>query len=134
MKFKGNIAVQERFGSRLYLYTAEFGHETFGVLQHALDVGREYWGDERFLTRIIFTTLEMTDIDTVDGFGISTFLAENELPIFVVDVGNRRVLLEEGQMFASCPCLGLSWGFDEFLKLEDDPRVAYLEGMLDETK
>lgn len=134
MKFKGNIAVQERFGGRVYLYTAEFGHETFGVLKNALSLTEECWDSEQIITRVIFSALEAKDPGMIATFGISSFLAENELPIFVVDVANRRVLLEEGAMLTTCPCLGLSWGFAEFLKLTEDPRVAYLEGVLNESK
>jgi hypothetical protein len=135
MKIKGNLCVQERFGGKLYLYTAEFGHLTFGVLKAALEAGRKHWGDEQFLTRVIFCSfLKPDDLTKTTSYGISTFLGENELPVFVIDVANRRVLMEEGAMFVTCPCVGFSWGFEDFLKLTDDPRVAYLEGVLNESK
>jgi hypothetical protein len=131
MNFKGNICIKERFGGRVYLYTHKRGLETFAILRAALTRGKSKWTDEQYLSRVIFCDLvNGTDLDKTGDFGISSFLGDNELPIFVLDIVNQRVMLEEGRCLATCPCVGQVWTFKEFTMLTEDPRIAYLQKVL----
>jgi len=128
MNIRGNICVLERFGGRVYLYTHKRGLETFGMLCDALLRCPTRWQDEQYLTRIIFCEmLRGEDLDGTADFGISTFIGENDLPFFVVDSINCRVLMEDGRCLATCPCAGFVWTFEDFLKLEEDPRIGLLQ-------
>jgi hypothetical protein len=128
MNIRGNIVVQERFGGKVYLYTHKRGLETFGILHNALVRSVDRWRDEQYLTRIIFCELlKGEDLDGTADFGISTFVGENDLPMFVVDSINCRVLMEEGRCLSTCPCVGYVWTFEEFLKLTEDPRIGLLQ-------
>lgn len=131
IKAEGNICVLERFGGRTYLYTKDRGWETFVILKNALGRGQKQWNDEQYLSRIIFCEmLKGSNLDDTQGFGISSFVGDNLLPIFVVDTLNNRVLMEDGRALNTCPIIGFSWTFNDFLNLESDPRVPYLKQLL----
>ena len=128
MNIRGNICVLERFGGRVYLYTHKKGLDTFAMLCGALLRCSNRWHDEQYLTRIVFCEmLKGEDLQGTADFGISTFIGENDLPFFVVDTVNGRVLMEDGRCLATCPCVGYAWTFEEFLKLEEDPRLTFLQ-------
>lgn len=135
MNIRGNICVQERFGGKVYLYTHKRGLETFIILHNALVRGIKRWGDEQYFTRVIFCEMMIgEDLEDTANFGISTFVGENDLPMFVVDVMNCRVLMEEGRCLTTCPCVGWSWTFEEFLGLKEDPRFEFLQIRAKEAK
>jgi hypothetical protein len=128
MELRGNICVLERFGGRVYLYTHKKGIHTLSILQNALNRCPDRWHDEQYLSRIIFC--EMFKDEDPNGpadFGISSFVGENDLPIFIVDVINGRILMEDGRVLATCPCAGYAWTIKEFLELKEDPRIAFLQ-------
>ena len=135
MDLKNNICVHDRFGGKVYLYTHKKGLELFPILQAALIRGKDKLQDEQYLTRIVFSEMiKETDLNDVDNFGISAFLGDNELPIFVVDGYNGRVLLEDGQCLTTCPYPGVAWTFNEFVKLKEDPRIAILQAEYEASK
>lgn len=127
MNIKGNICVQERFGGRIYLYTHTHGFDTFDILKAALIKGKSKWNDEQYLTRIIFCELIKRDLNGISNYGISSFVAENDLPIFVVDVYNSNILLEDGRCLSTCLYPGVIWDFKEFISLKEDPRFERIE-------
>jgi hypothetical protein len=69
----------------LYLYTHWGGEDLPLVLQAALRRGQSRWGDESYLNRIIFCEMIAHDVMGLTGYGVSTFIPDNEHPIIEVD-------------------------------------------------
>lgn len=127
MEFRGNICLIDRFGGRVYLYTHKTGQDCFKVLQRALQRAPDRWCDEQYLARVIFCEMiKDSDINETAGFGITSFIAENDLPVFMVDVVNARIVMEDGRCLASCPCIGYAWTMEDFVNLKEDPRSEFL--------
>jgi hypothetical protein len=80
------------------------------------------------MARIMFCELiNGEEPNATMDYGISTFIGENDLPVFIYDVGNLRVLMEDGRVMQTTPCIGYAWDLQEFMELEEDPRIAWLE-------
>jgi hypothetical protein len=109
---RGNICIQEK-GNKIFFYSHWTGHSLFSVLQEALKRGRDRWDDEPYLARIIFCQMIKNDVLDNTGFGISTYLTDNEYPILVVDSNTRTVSLDDEE-----------WSFQEFIELDEDPRIS----------
>jgi hypothetical protein len=128
ISIRSNICILERFGGRVYLYTHKKGLDVFNILRNALVRGADRWHDEQYLARIIMCEmLKGEDLDGTSDFGISSFIGENDLPVFMIDVVNGRILMEEGRCLATCPCVGFAWTIQDFLMLKDDPRITFLQ-------
>jgi len=128
INIRGNICVRDRFGGSIYLYTHKRGFDTFEILRNAIVRGVERIQDEQYFTRVIFSEMiKDTNLNDVNDYGISTFVGENDIPIFVVDIKNCRILMEEGRYLATCPCLGFFWSYQQFLELKQDPRIQWLK-------
>lgn len=102
---RGNIAIKQNSGiegekpGMIYFYTHWRGSEIPIVLRDALKKGQGRWSDESYLGRIIFQELIGGDTD-ITGFGISSYLTDNEHPILVVDCETKtvEVLSRDGSM------------------------------------
>ena len=57
--------------SGVYLYTHLRGSELPVIVKNALIRGKNRWGDDSYLNRIIFSDMIKHDIDGETGFGIS---------------------------------------------------------------
>jgi hypothetical protein len=93
---RGNIVVRGQYGD-VWLYSHYHGSELKDVLKRAL-ARRQRWDDEAYLARIVFSEMlregsngSLTILDGEGGFGISTFMCDNEHGILVVDVPNQKV-------------------------------------------
>jgi hypothetical protein len=96
---RGNICVQMgEDNDTVYLYTHSAGSNIERILAEALDsrAGRNRWNDESYLTRIIFDHLTGLTGGEM-GYGISTYIVDNEHPIPTVDCKNGCVYLENGK-------------------------------------
>lgn len=113
---RGNIVMEESDGKRVYFYSHWSGSELFKILQNALTTGKSRWDDEQYLARVIFCEL-VKDDDGITGYGISTYMGDNEHPVFVVNSNKQQVRVEESKNGRSGP-----WSFEEFLQFKDDPR------------
>lgn len=70
----------------IFLYTHWGGSNLPTVLQAALKRGQDRWKDEPYLTRIIMCEMiDREEWSDTTGYGISTYLGDNEYPILVVD-------------------------------------------------
>lgn len=67
----------------VYLYSHWGGSELPKILAMGLNRGRDRWGDEQYLARIIFQTMIGDDTQTT-GYGISAVIGDNSYPILVV--------------------------------------------------
>ena len=107
---RGNIVIKASMGGKLYFYTHWGGSKLPQVLQEALKRGRDRWGDEPYLARIIFCEMVRGSEMETTGFGISTYETDNEHPLLIVDIANGTV-----------NCRGDSWSFHDFTEMGDNP-------------
>jgi hypothetical protein len=108
----------------IYLYTHWGGTELAATLQEALIRGEERWGDEQYLTRIIFSEMVGTGVDENTGFGITTYPCDNGWPLLVVDSKNRQVSVSEFP-YDGVETKGLR--FEDFVKLSKEELAALRE-------
>ena len=93
---RANIRIIQRQGGlnhdeeAIYLYTHWGGEELPQVLARAL-AQHECWADEVYLARIIFCEMIKGQEAEARGFGISTYITDNEHPILNVDCKNQTV-------------------------------------------
>jgi hypothetical protein len=83
---RGNIRVIQSDGE-VWLYTHWQGSDLPRLVANALRRGKSRWGDETYLTRIIFSELVMDGggLDDTTGYGIGCSIGDNENPIVVVN-------------------------------------------------
>lgn len=91
---RGNIAIIQHPGGDdrevIFFYGHWSGYRIKEATAKALERGQSRWGDEPYLARILFCELlagsgEPEVLAETTGFGITTYLTDNEYPIVVVD-------------------------------------------------
>lgn len=105
---RANICIKEKRGGEIFLYTHHAGVFLPRVLARALKRGEDRWGDESYLTRIIFSDMISPDINGTTGFGISTYLTDNEHPIIYVDYKQQTVSIGSH-----------TWRFEDYVELSN---------------
>jgi hypothetical protein len=90
---RGNIKVYDERGSAVYLYTHWRGSEIYRVAKTVLAL-RERWDDVAYLTRMLFCELVRGEEFGSTGFGISTFLCDNEHTIIGIRPSAKEVSFE----------------------------------------
>lgn len=99
----------------IYLYTHWGGHDLPIVLQDALRRGESRWNDEPYLNRVIFCEIVKGDEEGLTGYGISTFISDNEHPIIEVDNDAQTVTIGTQR-----------WEFPEYIAASEAAiRAAY---------
>lgn len=99
----------------IYVYSPWDGLEgMFAKLQKALR-RKHRWGDPSYLCRIIIAEVIRNDLDDETGYGISTYLCDNEHPLLVVNAEANTVSLSAEDAPRE-PYK--TWTFAEFCKLE----------------
>lgn len=123
MAERGNIVVRQRApfkgASHVFLYTHYRGSELHRIAQQAVQVAQPRWGDEAYFTRIVFDTL-LDGERGVGGFGISTYIIDNEYPLILLDPVKQRVAFHcsNDALFSDPPIK--QWSFTEFVALSAD--------------
>lgn len=116
---RGNIAVVQPDGGRVYLYTHWDGSQIGAILQDALKK-RWRWDDPAYLTRIIYDTLVGPAFGQETGYGITTTPPDNEHPILVVEDGLVTAVEVHGVIVTG------PWTYEEFIALEDvDEKILH---------
>lgn len=97
---RGNILVLQHPGNDksvegIFIYSHWGAKDLPGALQKALQK-KERWSDESYLTRIIVYAVIGADGDNTMGYGISTYLTDNQHPILVVDCSKQTVSVVPG--------------------------------------
>ncbi len=84
-------------GGTIYFYTHWEGEELQNTLRAALIRGKDCWGDNAYLARIIFCEMIKNNVLGLTGYGISTYLGDNEHPLIhvypiaqTVSIGDRN--------------------------------------------
>lgn len=74
----------------IYFYSHWGGNELPVVLQNSLKK-KWRWDDEPYLNRIIFCEMVKDELLEETGYGIGTYIRDNEHDIIEVDVTNQKV-------------------------------------------
>lgn len=86
-----NIAMQYDTGKKIYIYT-HWGADGMELgLAYALEHGRDRWGDESYLARIITSAIFRDEIDGLTGYGIAPYECDPEYPTLEVDLNENTV-------------------------------------------
>jgi hypothetical protein len=75
----------------VFLYTHWRGYRLEEIVRAAIRRGRDRWGDDTYLTRIIFCEMVKGEEMNTTGFGISVNLTESEYPYIRVYPEEERI-------------------------------------------
>jgi hypothetical protein len=78
----------------VFLYGHWSGEDLPKIVQAGLKAGVDRWEDNTYLARIIFCQMMGNDTQSVTGYGIGSYPADNEYPYLVVDVDAQEVRVE----------------------------------------
>ena len=95
MGARSNIVVKQHDGSSVWLYGHWMGEDSINVVAEVLSQ-RERWSDAPYLARMLFS--KMTENEPKDnsiGYGISTYMCDNEYPIIVINPNTNSAWLED---------------------------------------
>lgn len=106
-------------GSDVVLYQHWGGHEMMHNLATALDVARPRWSDESYCTRIMISNLIGDEWRSETGYGISTYIMDNEHSVPIVDFSDNTVALYDYEWEKGYPVLKnqkFRMPFEDFVK------------------
>lgn len=93
---RANIELVYSDDSRIFLYTHWQGSELPEILRNALIRGRNRWGDDSYLARIIFSEMIKDEVLEETDYGLSPFSAgDAEHDVIVVNLPNQTVYTKE---------------------------------------
>ena len=92
---RSNIVVKQHDGSRVWLYGHWMGEDSINIVRDVLSQ-RERWSDAPYLARMLFARMIQGSPDSSTGYGISTYMCDNEYPVIVLDPETQTVVLEDG--------------------------------------
>ena len=90
---RSNIVVQEANGNRIFLYGHWMGEDAIKVAHDVLS-RKQRWNDSPYLTRMLFEEMISGAYDKETGYGISTYMCDNEYPIIVLEPSTQTAWLE----------------------------------------
>lgn len=93
---RSNIVIKQHDGSRVWLYGHWMGEDSINVVRDTL-AQRERWSDAPYLARMLFARMVQGDPAGVTGYGISTYMCDNEYPVIVLDPETQTVVLEDSK-------------------------------------
>lgn len=79
---RGNIVVKSDDGT-IHFYTHWSGYELPEIVANGLKRGRNRWGDEPYLNRILFSELIKDDVEGETGYGISISMGDGGTEVYV---------------------------------------------------
>src|SRR4051794_31709066 len=86
MGMRRNVALVYEDKRKIYIYTHWMAAHTRQTLKDALARGRDRWGDESYLARIIFSEFVKDDIEGTTGYGLAPYECDPEYPTITVDL------------------------------------------------
>lgn len=124
---RGNIVIKQNDRDQsapyLYFYTHWSGSDIPQIVQSALKRGKDRWDDEQYLARVVFCELVKDCAMDTDGYGISTYMGDNEHDFIVLDAKKQTVsVVKEGDPGAGPK---KSWSFEDFLNVKIDKEFGY---------
>lgn len=93
---RSNIVVVDHKGDRVWLYGHWMGEDSINVVRDVL--GRHArWDDPAYLARMLFNKMTEGDEQGETGYGIATYMCDNEHPVIVLDTRDQTVTLEDSK-------------------------------------
>ncbi len=117
---RANIAIKQHGGGHVYLYTHWGGYDLPDILKASLKRGKDRWGDEQYLARIIFCGMVNDDSQGTTGYGISNSIGDNEHDILVIDCDKLTVSQCE---YDTLDKPKKTWKFSKYIKLRNGTPV-----------
>jgi hypothetical protein len=110
---RANVRIKTKGEADLYLYTHWCGTELPLTVRNAL-MGKARWSDGPYLTRIIFCEMVHGQEKEETGFGISSYICDNEHNIIEINPDEQSIAFvsEAGQLIKK-------WPFEEYIGLPD---------------
>ena len=90
---RSNIVIKQHDGNRVWLYGHWMGTDSINVVRDTL-AQRERWNDAPYLARMLFDRMTQGHTGST-GYGISTYMCDNEYPVIVLDPETQTVVLED---------------------------------------
>ena len=97
---RSNIVVKQHDGSRVWLYGHWMGEDSIRIVRDVL-AERERWNDAPYLARMLFAKMTQGDPAGSTGYGISTYMCDNEHPVIVLDPASQTVVLEDSKTWGA---------------------------------
>ena len=91
---RSNIVVVQHNGERVWLYGHWMGEDSIDIVRTTL-ARRDRWNDAPYLARMLFSKMIEGDPENSTGFGIGTYMCDNEYPVIVLDTRDQTVTLED---------------------------------------
>lgn len=111
---RANVQINYLHGPPVYLYTHWGGYTLPLVVQRALAKGWR-WDDDAYLARIIFDEMTHGEHGLETGFGISTYIPDNEHDIIEIYTEPVPKVVIGSQ----------EWTFDEYINDESIRNLRY---------
>jgi hypothetical protein len=110
---RSNIVVKQYDGSRVWLYGHWMGEDSINVVRDTL-AQKERWSDAPYLTRMLFSRMTQDNVGST-GYGISTYMCDNEYPVIVLDPESQTVSLEDAPFGEEMKRITPSVPFSQFI-------------------
>ena len=126
---RGNIYVKQHpapgaASGGIFIYSHWSGFRLPELLQDALKKGESRWDDEPYLTRIIAQGI-FGDDDGITGYGITTYLTDNDYPVLVVDSERRMVGVAEAPRGTDIGTIFRELSFEAFTSLDKNALESF---------
>ena len=105
---RGQVQLVSQGDPDIYLYTHWGATNLPGVVADALVRGRDRWGDDEYLNRVIFSEMIQGNVLSNTGYGIGTSLHSDTWLVVEVDHVNQKAGVKEVQYGSN------SLDYDEF--------------------
>ena len=106
---RANFGFRQSNGDVIYLYGHWAGFEMMARLADAIIAANPRWHDESYATRIAISTMIGDEWDQEYGWGISTYVGDNEHSVPIVDWSAKTVTLYPHSIYT-----GMDWDNPKF--------------------
>ena len=126
---RSNIVIKQHDGSRVWLYGHWMGADSINVVRDTL-AQRERWSDAPYLARMLFNRMTQGDTGST-GYGISTYMCDNEYPVIVLDPETQTVVLEDGGFGSPLAPITLPVSFETFTMCGEETNPTFADVAVD---
>jgi hypothetical protein len=126
---RSNIVIKQHDGSRVWLYGHWMGEDSINVVRDVL-AQRERWNDAPYLARMLFTKMTAGDTGST-GFGISTYMNDNENPVIVLDPETQTVVLEDAPWGSPLVSITPEVSFETFISCGSEYSPTFADVAVD---
>jgi hypothetical protein len=115
---RANVAIIDPDRNDCVVLYSHWGGERLALMAHqamATSEARSRWSDASYLRRIVFQHILDHEGFGETGWGISTYICDNEHPVLVIDVSSQRVAFRNESLFSEPLDSSEGMSFDEFV-------------------